>query len=391
MNIELMKHFDELFGPVICLILHIYNAIRKIFIKPNLLPVNKILLIKFFGMGSIVMMGPMIRALRNKFPNAKIAMLTFASNQEICELTGLFDDIVTIRTDSVLQTMWNLIKKIFVLRRKQFDIAIDLEFFSKTSTVICYLTGSRNRIGFFLMQIGVLVKMMWRGNLLTHQVFYNPHKPTAVAFLALATAIGAQTDDLSYAAINVSPDIQKEAEALLSKYVNHDEKIVVMNINASPLCLERRWPIERFVQLAEKILNKENVKIVLTGDKADVSYVDKFVEIMKANEKLINLAGKLNIGGLAVLLRKARVFVTNDSGPLHIAVSLGIPTVSLFGPETPVRYGPHGSSHAVFYSGVYCSPCLNVFNQKTAPCNGENVCMRKILLEDVYKAVEERY
>lgn len=391
MNIKLMKYFDELFGPLACLIFDIYNSINKLFVKPRLLPVNKILLIKLFGMGSIIMMGPMVRALRNKFPDAKITILTFRSNEEICELTKLFDKVVTISTDSIPKVMLSIFKKILILRRERFDVAIDLEFFSKSSTIISYLTGSRNRVGFFLLHLGTFLKMMWRGNLLTHEVFYNHHRHVTVAFLALGNAIGADTKDLGYAPIYIPKDACETVEDILMKNRIKDSNLIIVNINAGQLCLERRWPIENYAEVCKRLLDKGSTVIVLIGDKNDVEYVAGFHKMFGYDKRVINLVGKLNIGELAALLKRCRLFVTNDSGPLHIAVSLGIPTVSFFGPEIAERYGPLNGNHTVFYSGVYCSPCLNVFNQKTAPCNGNNICMRKISVEDVYKVIVEKY
>jgi len=118
--------------------------------------------------------------------------------------------------------------------------------------------------------------------------------------------------------------------------------------------------------------------------------VDGFLEMVQRDPRIFNLAGRLDIGMLTVLLEKARLFITNDSGPLHIAVSIGTPTVSLFGPEIPERYGPIGKKHGILYSRVYCSPCLNAYNQKIAMCRGENICMRAISVEDVFAEVSKK-
>jgi ADP-heptose:LPS heptosyltransferase len=170
--------------------------------------------------------------------------------------------------------------------------------------------------------------------------------------------------------------------------INDGDYLVTFNINASQLSLERRWPIEKFVELTKRILNHSSIKIILIGDIQDITYVDLFFKMMKDAPRLFNFSGKLNTGMLLVLLENSKLLITNDSGPLHIAVSLGTPTVSFFGPEIPERYGPIGQKHTVFYSGVYCSPCLNVYNQKSSPCNGENECMRKIPVEDVCSVIE---
>jgi ADP-heptose:LPS heptosyltransferase len=87
------------------------------------------------------------------------------------------------------------------------------------------------------------------------------------------------------------------------------------------------------------------------------------------------------------LLSLSTACISNDSGPLHIAAALGIPTVSFFGPESPLLYGPRGNGHTVFYAGIYCSPCLNVYNAKQAMCSGDNTCMQAITPEQVISAL----
>jgi ADP-heptose:LPS heptosyltransferase len=86
---------------------------------------------------------------------------------------------------------------------------------------------------------------------------------------------------------------------------------------------------------------------------------------------------------MIALLSICDACISNDSGPLHIAAALGIRTVSFFGPESPLLYGPRGEGHTVFYAGIYCSPCLNVYNAKKAMCNGNNICMQEITPEQV--------
>jgi len=152
--------------------------------------------------------------------------------------------------------------------------------------------------------------------------------------------------------------------------------------------LSTRWPAQNYAELTRKLENK-GYFIVLTGEKNDMDYVREFMASNKFTNRVKDLSGKLDLGCLIVLLKKARLLVTNDSGPLHLAVSIGTPTVSLFGPETPERFGAvDNNKHKAFYAGIYCSPCLNVLNQKTALCNGDNECMRKIPVKDILEAVE---
>ena len=389
-----MHFIDEVFGPPICLLFDIYNGIKKFLIKPRLglEKVNSIILIKFFGMGSILLTGPMMRALKKKYPEAKIIFLTFSSNRQLCERIKLIDEVIDIETDTFLRFIISMLRAIYKIRYKRCDISIDLEFFSKFSTIIQYLCATKIRVGYYLIQYGIFLRLMWRGNLHTHPVYYNPHKHTTEAFLALSKALGADILDLSYAQVEIFNKDKKEIDNLMEKNdINSSHYLIALNINASPLCFERRWPMENFAYLINKLREYNKIKIILIGNKMDIDYVKFFLNILDNKKNIINLVDNLNIGLLCVLLSKINLLITNDSGPMHLAASFGTEVVSLFGPETPVRYKPLGHGHIIFYPDIYCSPCLNVYNQKKASCNGDNRCMHLIQPEDVYKTIKERY
>lgn len=391
-----MKTLDELFGPLICFLLYWFNVIKGVFSPDrevgNPEDVRHIVILKFFGMGSIILAGPLFRALKHRFPEAKIILLTFAGNREIASRIPDIDEVVTVDTKSLVKFACSMLKALRHIRRLRCEISLDLEFFAKSSTIVQYLCGSRARVGYYLMQMGFLIRMMWRGNLLTHNVYYNPHRHVSEAFLALGRCVGADTDDMRPAMVSLGTAEENLLRGVLQENgIGDRDDLVVLNINASELCVERRWPQEYFVELTNRLLDRHQIRVVLIGQKEDVPYVRSFVERMQRRERLTDLTGKLDIGMLAVLLKKAEVFITNDSGPLHLAVSVGTPTVSFFGPEIPERFGHGGDRHAAFYAGVYCSPCLNVFNQKTAPCHGNNICMKKISVDEVDPVIDARF
>jgi ADP-heptose:LPS heptosyltransferase len=160
-----------------------------------------------------------------------------------------------------------------------------------------------------------------------------------------------------------------------------------VNPNASELCLERRWMPERFAQVVDALLDERpELLAVFVGSPSEVAFTQSVVDLCRHRGRALNLAGRLGLRELAEALREARLFLTNDSGPLHLATLTGTPTVALFGPETPSLYGPVGANQRVFYAGVYCSPCLNVYNAKTATCNGDNICLKAFGVDVVLEA-----
>jgi len=393
LSVKRMKFLDELLGPIVCFFLYWHNLVFNTFfgLRKREIPaiVRKILIIKFFGMGSIILAGGMLRSLRKRFPGVHTTILTFAGNKDICERINLIDEVITIKTKSLPSFLISLLQAISRIRREKYEISLDLEFFAKSSSIIQYLCATPIRVGYFLVQHGIILKMLWRGDLLTYNVYYNPHRHVSEVFSALAYALGAEPADLAPAEIALRKEDEIRLKATLAQQgITESDRFFCLNINASSLALERRWPMQNYAELIRQLEDK-GYFIILTGEQDDTDYVRDFLIHNKFGSKVKDLSGKLDLGGLIALLKKARLLVTNDSGPLHLAVSIGTPTVSLFGPETPERFGASDSNkHKAFYVRIYCSPCLNVLNQKTAPCNGDNECMKRIPVNDVLKAVE---
>jgi ADP-heptose:LPS heptosyltransferase len=346
---------------------------------------------KYFGMGSIIMSSPMLRVLKARYKDAKIVFLTFKANEEIIKMFALADEVITLRTDNIPLFILDLFKALFAFMRERIDIAIDLEFFAKFSTIMTYLSGAPVRVGFYLRQ-------MWRGNLLTHPVYYNPYHHIREVFAALAQSVDAPVDDLHIP----PPCIKKEDEdfvedLLLKENIRVDDKIICVNVNVSELCEERRWPSENFARIIDELYSMDSGKIIFIGSEKDKFHTNNVISLLKTQGQVVDLAGALSMSQLAALFKRTHLFITCDSGPLHLAFSLGVPTISFFGPETPVLYGPIGPEHSVFYKNLYCSPCLNVYNVKTAMYGekrcfeGENRCMQNIGPEEVLKVIREKF
>ena len=175
---------------------------------------------------------------------------------------------------------------------------------------------------------------------------------------------------------------------LLDEY-SEANNIVCVNINAGKICHLRRWPQENYAELILGLHDRFGTKTVLIGGKEDVSYVEDFIAKIPKKNDIFNLCGKLSIKELVGLFTKSRLLITNDSGPLHIASIVGLPTISFFGPETPYLYGPLGSEHHVFYEDIFCSPCINIYNAKASSCDN-NICLKSIRPEIVIKTIEEK-
>lgn len=385
MTIDSIKKIDRIAGWIICVILNLHYRLSGIFAKKDKgLPPKKVLLIKYFGIGSIILAQPMVSAVRKAFPEAKLYFLTFSNNREIPKLFGSVDEILCAGLKPLRKFFWDSLKTLLYLRRQKIDIAFDLEFFSRFTSIMTYLTGAGKRIEFYS-------EILWRGDLFTTGVKFNPYFHARENFLRLAKEAGIDTGK----AVSVKPiitgEIKKRAVDILKANGAAEKDIkVCINVNAGELAIERRWPAEYFVRLINR-LSAHDIKQVLIGDKESIRYVTRIISDLNTTANIVNLAGKTTLAELAGVLSESALLISNDSGPLHLADALGIPVVAFFGPETPVIYGPKNNTNLIFYKELMCSPCLTVLNAKTVICKDDNKCMRSISPDEVFDAIIEKY
>src|SRR5690348_3340437 len=347
---------------------------------------QKILVMKYFGLGSLILASPMVRALRRRYPDARIDLLTIEQNRVLSEILPIFNRIYTVDTRSLASVARSMLRSLRLIRGEKYDVVIDAEFFSRLSSLVTYFSGARFSVGFDLPEI-------WRGNFLTHPVHFNYYRHAIVTFMALAKSLGAESTDYGLEPLSVANEAEQSVRGKLETLgIQPRQTIICVNPNTGPLSPERRWPEGNFVRLGKMILSEfPRVVVLLIGAPSDLPLVTQMHALFGAEDRtrVLNVAGKFGLAELCALLRMSELLITNDSGPLHLAEALATPTVSFFGPETPMLYGPTGDNQIVFYKGIYCSPCLNVHNQKQAPCKGNNVCLKLVSPEEVFASTQK--
>jgi len=384
MKISRMRTIDYYLGGLICLLLDLLERLRRLFPRTRLRPEPRTVVVtKYLGMGSILLATPALKALKSRYPSCRIILLTFSGNVQFARRLELFDDVLSIRTTSLLQFVPDTLRNVWAIRGMKIDYLFDLEFFARFSTIVAYLSGAACRVGYYMPQI-------WRGHLLDIPVHFNPYRHVCDIFAAQVEAIGITVDDPALVAPRVESEaLERVRETLGQAGIGGGGAMIAVNVNASELSLERRWPKANFVALMDALARHTAVRMVLIGSADERDYVDAVYNELSpsARSHSLNLAGRQTLDEMIGLLSLSDACISNDSGPLHIAAALGIRTVSFFGPESPLLYGPRGVGHTVFYAGVYCSPCLNVYNAKQAMCSGNNICMQAITQEQVINAL----
>jgi len=387
MTFKQMKLIDKYLGWMLCTFLTNIDGAYKIVLKNKNIkssPNNNILIIKFWGMGSILLATPFLKAIRENYKDTNICFLTLTRNKELVESFNLVDEVITLDVDGGwLRSFQGIVSLLHLLIREKFDIVFDLEFFTRFSAMVSYITGASVRVGFHAWEA-------WRGDLHTVRVPFNRYWHMVDNFCSLASAVNIKQVDYTL----VRPRIADEDKSFVSEILKShnfgiNDSYICVHVNASDLALERRWPYENFIELITNILKRHSIKIIFIGTKSEYNSIESILKFVK-NSNIVNLAGQLNIRRLAYLFENAKLLIANDSGPLHLASAIGTRTISFFGPETPVLYGPRGEGHIVFFKNINCSPCINVHEGKTVKCYRDRLrCMELITVQEVIDVVNK--
>lgn len=379
-HVKFIKIIDKYAGSFLVTIFSHWEKLlysKKKMSRPNKL--RKILLVKFWGMGNIVLLLPIVKAVEEGYPESSIMFLTLSENKSILASVLLRDNVICLDMKNLLTLPIAIIKLIVKLRSIQFDLVLDFEEFSRFSTLLIYIAGIKNRIGF-------LTTNQYRGDLYTKTIFFDEKKHTIENFAQLPKQTSIVVKDLCPTKIRYSKEDETYINSILDGNVKKSDWLVGINVGTGPNAIIRRWPVAKFVGLANKLIKAFNAKLIFTGGESESEIINNFVK--GTGYAMVNLTGLTNLSQLAYVIEKCSLFISNDSGPAHLAQAMGTPTVVIFGPESPIKYGPRDPRHIAIYKKVSCSPCLSVNNMKTSFCKNPR-CLEDISVDEVFETAKK--
>lgn len=335
---------------------------------------RRILIVRTDRIGDVVLSTPVIKVLRDNYPKSYIAIMVSPFTCELVQGNPYLNEVIIYDKDDKHKGILSSIKFALALRRKKFDLAIILHSTNRVN-IITYLAGIKNRLGYSRRLGFLLTKNIpyckYKGE--KHEVEYN---------LDLLRSLGLKITDAS---LLIPKNSQSEAwaeEVLRANNVSSLDRIVVLHPSAS--CVSRMWPLGKFAEVADDLISRHKVKIIIVSGENDVSLANKLCKLIK--HRVINISGKTNLMQLASILRRAKIMVSNDSGPVHIAVGCGLSVVVLFGRSqpgiSPIRWGPRGKDDVVLHKKIGCPVCL------AHDCEKGFVCLKSIKSADVLAAVD---
>jgi len=351
-------------------------------------------ILKFSGWGTLLGIAPFLAELRQRAPETRQVLVTERRNAPVASRFPWPDRILYLEAPATggRMSLPALATLALRIRAQSPALFLDLQLHTwrRTALLLGLASGAPRRVGFVRREDGPRMRF------LTHPLYFNMHHPSRQAYGQAALLLGICPDitrpEALDSVLRESPADLQELERVYPS-LSRPGKICVLNPNASERALERRWPAEKFSQAAERLLRRHpSLRIVLTGSAAERDYTDRVARALPPSlgAKIVNLAGQLSLGSLIALLARADVFLSNDTGPLHLALHLRTPSVGLFGPTRPdLVLDPEGlRSLSVLTEPHYCSPCL--YQVSRPPCGGDNVCLSSLPVERVVREVEFR-
>jgi ADP-heptose:LPS heptosyltransferase len=398
-----LQIIDRFVGVPLCASLTLVRRLTGDRFVPERVEVpRKVLFVKLAEQGSTVLAYPAISRAIQLVGRENVFFLVFEENRFILDAMQLIppENVITIRHKHPLELAWEALRALLRVRRKRLDSAVDLEFFARGSAVLTFLSGARQRVGFHTF----FGDGPYRGDLMTHRLSYNPYLHTSQIFLLMVTALEQPVPRSGKLSVPV-PQIEKwvpdfeptageqdQVRSLLRHETgdNGEPQIVLLNPNASDLLPLRKWPADRYVSLARRLLDAfPDINIGLTGAPDEAGPIEAMVQEI-GSPRCFSLAGKTTLRQLLVLYTLSELLITNDSGPAHFAAMTQINTLTLFGPETPALFGARTPRAVTIWQALACSPCVNAYNNRQSSCTN-NVCMQKITVDRVFDEASKVY
>ena len=329
--------------------------------EPEPVDIGRILLVRPGGIGDAVLLCPAIRRIKEAL-GAEIDVLAEKRNREVFGLCPGLRKVFTYDDDL------SILKPLF----RNYDLIIDTEQWHRLSAIFARLARGKLRAGFSTNN---------RKKLFHRRVAYEINVHESLNFLRLV-ACATGTDYRPYYDIpflEVPSPYRRWARALFRRL--RGERLPVAVIFPGSARPEKRWDTDKFAELAQRLENR-GARIIIVGGPGDKEPASRITRSLKDP---MDFSGLTNLAQTAALIEQADVFISVDSGLMHIAYGLGTPSVSLFGPGNRTKWAPKGAIHRTVYRSFSCSPC-SLFG-KIPKCPYNYRCMKSIEVDEVEEAV----
>jgi lipopolysaccharide heptosyltransferase II len=331
--------------------------------------IDRILVIRPGGIGDAVLTFPMLRALREHYEGASIDVLGERRNADVYRINGLVREVHCYDAGPLASP--RLLRE---LAARRYPLIVDTEQYHHLSGLTAHYLRPTYICGF---------DTVGRGRLQTHRVRYTDTIYEVYSFLRLAeTLIGHPIPfDRDQPFLEVDPRWRDWAAQTLAGRDQRPIAVIVPGASTP----HKYWPPQRYAAVADWLLGRGYCVVVLGG--RDALTLARIIGARHSDGAILNLAGQTSLPQTAGLIQRARLYISSDTGPLHIAYGVGTPTVHMFGSGIMEKWAPPGRRYVVVHKDLPCSPCTRY--GWTPPCPYEVACMQAIQVEDVIAGIEE--
>lgn len=335
---------------------------------------KKILIIRLSSIGDIILASSLIRLTKKRFPQAKINMAVSTEFEELISANPNINEVILFERKTGLKGLLRLCKKI---RKEQYDLIIDIHK-KLRSLLICLTSGAKQRVSYNKHSVLRFLLVRFKINRYKEIPFISN------LYLKSIEKFGVE-DDGGGLEFYITPS----KEASISELLRIEEiakQDILIGLAPGAHWDTKRWHKERFIELANLLIQRKNAKIVIFGGKDEVKLSEE-IKTSLLNKPII-AAGQLSLMETAALLKKCKVLITNDTGVLHISAAVKTPVVAIFGPTVgEFGYYPYRVLNRVISKSLPCKPCTTK-GTSMCPINTFD-CMNFVSTNEVLEAVEE--
>jgi heptosyltransferase-3 len=330
---------------------------------------KKILLIQLRQIGDVLMCTPALRALRSRYKDTYIAFLIEKESSDLLSLNPYLNEVIVVDKKKYKNPFYSL-KQIWKVRKNSFDLVIDF-LGNPRSAYFSFLSGAKHRVGYDYPFRRYFYNMVIKND--------KTPKYAALTRLDALKILGIENYE-----VGLDFFISDEARLFAKKFFEEskiDAKDLLVSISPTSRRSFRRWALERYARLADWLISQFNARIILVWGPGERGFVEKIKHFMK-KDPIISYETK-NLFELGAILKRCDLHMGNDNGTKHIAVAMGKPTITIYGPANPISWTPPDfSRHKFLKKEVDCPDCDRIKHKCT-----KLSCLDLITVEDVQKTV----
>ena len=339
-------------------------------------PTDRILVTQTGGwIGDMILLTPALRALKRAYPQSHLTLLIRPLVAALMETCPYVDEVIIDTKGNGISRAQSFFELVRRVRRGKFNLAVVLHPTSIRNALIPFLAGVPLRVGSNAGGRGILLSQSCTDDTTVHEVDRYLQVLQLININESATGLEFWDTNADRRAVN---------RILSDCNVLPEDRIIGINLGTT--WGTKSWVLDRFVDVIAGIQHRFDAAIVLTGSSSEVALGKALQKLIKP--RVINLIGKTTILQLGALIERCALYLTCDSGPMHIAAAVGTPTIALFGPTDPLRHRPSGEGHHVIEKDVSCRPC---YKRKCMRKDAPNLCMTEIQPSDVIERISTHF